>query len=63
MESVAPGVGGEGRLAWESNTTEGVEVYHAWLVQDLEGGRVRVSTQESQIGPVRFLFPFAVLHC
>lgn len=24
--------------------------YHAWLVEDLEGGRVRVLTQESQLG-------------
>ncbi|KAF2994494.1 hypothetical protein E8E13_002153 [Curvularia kusanoi] len=43
---------GEGRLAWQSETPEGLEIYHAWLVQDLEGGRVRVLTQESQIGPV-----------
>jgi hypothetical protein len=27
-----------------------VDVYHAWLVEDLEGGRVRILTQESQIG-------------
>lgn len=23
---------------------------HAWLLEDLDGGRVRISTQESQIG-------------
>lgn len=38
-----------GRLAWSCKTEE-IEVYHAWLVEDLEGGRVRVLTQESQIG-------------
>lgn len=27
-------------------------MYHAWLVEDLEGGRVRILTQESQIGKV-----------
>jgi len=25
-----------------------VDVYHAWIVEDLEGGRVRILTQESQ---------------
>ena len=25
-------------------------MYHAWLVEDLEGGRVRILTQESQSG-------------
>jgi len=29
---------------------EEVSGYHAWLVEDLEGGRVRVLTQESQLG-------------
>jgi hypothetical protein len=29
-----------------------MEIYHAWLVEDLEGQRVRILTQESQIGPV-----------
>lgn len=51
-ESVAPGgIGTPGRLAW-SATVNSVEVYHAWLVEDLAGGRVRVLTQESQIGRV-----------
>ncbi|XPS76784.1 hypothetical protein M3J09_008830 [Ascochyta lentis] len=52
VESVAPEGSREGRLAWQCRTPEGLEVYHAWLVQDLVGGRVRVLTQESQIGPV-----------
>lgn len=61
-ESVAPGgsLGQAGRLAWsaalEGAEDEAVEVYHAWLVEDLPGGRVRVLTQESQIGkPAREL--------
>ena len=28
------------------------EIYHAWVVEDLEGQRVRILTQESQIGQV-----------
>lgn len=51
---MGPERGREGRLAWQSETPEGLEIYHAWIVQDLEGGRVRVLTQESQIGPVCF---------
>ena len=27
-----------------------MEIYHAWLIEDLEGQRVRILTQESQIG-------------
>lgn len=50
-ESVAPGDGTPGRLAWSAKD-DGVEVYHAWLVEDLDGVRVRVLTQESQIGQV-----------
>ena len=53
-ESVAPTKGHPGRIAWsaklEGNEDEAVEVYHAWLVEDLEGDRVRILTQESQIG-------------
>jgi len=53
-ESIAPGSAEDkaGRLAWMSKTDDGLEIYHAWVVEDLEGGRVRILTQESQIGPV-----------
>ncbi|KAH7395193.1 hypothetical protein DE146DRAFT_659436 [Phaeosphaeria sp. MPI-PUGE-AT-0046c] len=52
-ESEAPESNGRaGRLAWSSRTPDGMEVYHAWLVEDLEGQRVRILTQESQIGPL-----------
>jgi len=53
-ESVPPGRGQAGRLAWsaklEGGEDEAVEVYHAWLVEDLPNDRVRILTQESQIG-------------
>ncbi|KAI8942511.1 hypothetical protein NX059_000575 [Plenodomus lindquistii] len=51
-ESTPPEANGAaGRLAWSAKTDD-VEVYHAWLVEDLQGQRVRVLTQESQIGSV-----------
>ncbi|KAF3766860.1 hypothetical protein M406DRAFT_60978 [Cryphonectria parasitica EP155] len=51
-ESVAPGgEGAPGRLAWMADTGE-LQVYHAWLVEDLDGERVRILTQESQVGGV-----------
>ena len=31
-------------------TEEQLDVLHAWLIEDLPGGRVRILTQESQIG-------------
>lgn len=51
-ESVPPSKGAAGRIAWRAPVEDGVEVYHAWLVEDLPGARVRVLTQESQIGGV-----------
>jgi hypothetical protein len=59
-ESVPPSSGQAGRLAWsaalEGGEDEAVDVYHAWLVEDLREGRVRILTQESQIGkPAREL--------
>lgn len=51
---MAPEGGRAGRIAWsaklDGSVEEKVEVYHAWLVEDLEGGRVRILTQESQTG-------------
>lgn len=42
------------RLAWHGWTKaeggEFLDVYHAWLVQKLDRNRVRILTQESQIG-------------
>ena len=53
-ESVTPTKTSPGRLAWRA-TQEGddetfVDVYHAWIVEDLAWGVVRILTQESQIG-------------
>nr|OQO06000.1 hypothetical protein B0A51_17487 [Rachicladosporium sp. CCFEE 5018] len=54
-ESTAPGSSKAGRIAWSATLDTGkpeewVGVYHAWLVEDLAGGRVRILTQESQKG-------------
>ncbi len=42
------------RLAWrgwnEAKGDEYLEVYHAWLVEKLDNDRVRILTQESQLG-------------
>jgi len=55
VESTPPAGGAAGRLAWtaslgEKGSDEWVSVYHAWLVEDLAGGRVRILTQEAQNG-------------
>ncbi|TRX90947.1 hypothetical protein FHL15_008152 [Xylaria flabelliformis] len=53
-ESVSPSPNTPGRIAWrafqdgDENST--LDVYHAWVVEDMEWGVVRILTQESQIG-------------
>lgn len=54
-EYVAPGAGQPGRVAWhgwagEEGGDDRLDVHHAWLVEDLDGGRVRILTQETQKG-------------
>lgn len=54
-EYVAPTAGLPGRIAWhgwagEVGADDRLDVHHAWLVEDLEGGRVRILTQETQKG-------------
>lgn len=52
-EYIAPAAGQPGRVAWHGWAGEGdtrLDVHHAWLVEDLPGGRVRVLTQETQKG-------------
>jgi len=53
-ESEMPADGNPGRLAWqarlEGDENTAISVYHAWIVEDLDEGRVRILTQESQIG-------------
>ncbi|GGL86661.1 polyketide cyclase [Streptomyces fumigatiscleroticus] len=54
VEFAAPADGVPGRLSWTARQDgppkERLDVLHAWLVEDLPGGRVRVLTQESQLG-------------
>ncbi|MFI5967182.1 SRPBCC domain-containing protein [Streptomyces asoensis] len=54
VEFRAPAEGVPGRLSWtaeqDGTPEERLDVLHAWLVEDLPGGRVRVLTQETQIG-------------
>ncbi|EMQ9926541.1 SRPBCC domain-containing protein, partial [Enterobacter hormaechei] len=47
--------GQPGRVAWhgwsgEEGTDTRLDVHHAWLVENLDGGRVRILTQETQKG-------------
>jgi uncharacterized protein (DUF1330 family) len=53
LEYVPPAEGKPGRCGWHGWGGEGdtrFDVYHAWLLEDLPGGRVRILTQESQRG-------------
>ena len=52
-EYVPPAAGEPARIAWHGWSGEGetrLDVHHAWLVEDLSGGRVRILTQETQNG-------------
>lgn len=52
-EHVPPAAGQPGRVAWHGWAGEGdtrLDVHHAWLIEDLAGGRVRILTQETQRG-------------
>lgn len=54
-EYAAPTASQAGRVAWhgwagEQGADNRLDVHHAWLVEDLEGGRVRILTQETQKG-------------
>lgn len=60
VEFQDPSGGKPGRLAWrawqEGDQNTSLDVHHAWLLEDLPGERLRVLTQESQIGqPAREL--------
>ncbi|NHT16092.1 SRPBCC domain-containing protein [Cellulomonas sp. IC4_254] len=54
VELVPPAAGTAGRLSWtarqDGEPQDRLDVLHAWLVEDLPGGRVRILTQETQIG-------------
>jgi len=53
-EYVPPVAGQAARIAWhgwvEGDANSRLDVIHAWLFEDLPGNRVRILTQESQIG-------------
>lgn len=60
VEYEPPVPGKPGRVAWhgwvEGDAAHRLDVHHAWLLEDLPGGRVRVLTQETQNGqPAREL--------
>jgi hypothetical protein len=54
VELRAPAEDTPGRLSWTAKQhgkpEEQLDVLHAWLVEDLPGGRVRILTQKTQIG-------------
>lgn len=55
VEHVAPIKGQPARVAWhgwsgEEGAVDRLDVHHAWLIEDLSGGRVRILTQETQSG-------------
>ncbi len=53
-ELTPPGDGQPGRIAWhgwvEGDEEQRLDVHHAWIVEALSHGRVRVLTQETQNG-------------
>ena len=54
-EYVPPQAGQPGRVAWHGwvgteGTADRLDVHHAWLIENLPDGRVRVLTQETQKG-------------
>ncbi|MBV8680282.1 MAG: SRPBCC domain-containing protein [Aquitalea sp.] len=60
VEHVAPVEGQAARMAWHgwagSTAEDRLDVHHAWLIEALSGGRVRILTQETQQGqPARAL--------
>lgn len=54
VEYVPPTAGQPARVAWhgwvEGDAQNRLDVHHAWLLEDLSGERVRILTQETQIG-------------
>ncbi|MBT0720841.1 SRPBCC domain-containing protein [Tatumella sp. TA1] len=54
-EYVLPSTGVPGRISWhgwvgQEGRADRLDVLHAWLVEDLSQGRVRILTQETQNG-------------
>lgn len=60
VECIAPHAGQAARLAWHgwagSTPQDRLDVHHAWLIEALSADRVRILTQETQLGaPARAL--------
>lgn len=54
VEYVPPSASSPARIAWhgwvEGNASQRLDVHHAWLFEALVGNRLRLLTQETQIG-------------
>lgn len=55
VEHVSPVKGQAARVAWHGwagvvGTADRLDVHHAWLLEELSGGRLRILTQETQVG-------------
>lgn len=55
VEHVPPVKGQPARVAWhgwagEEGAADRLDVHHAWLLEELSGGRLRILTQETQRG-------------
>lgn len=61
VEYDAPAAGKLGRVTWhfwagQKGAIDRLDVHHAWLLEDLPGGQIRILTQETQKGkPTRNL--------
>lgn len=60
VEHMPPAPGQAARIAWHgwagTNAADRLDVHHAWLIEELSGGRLRILTQETQVGePARAL--------
>lgn len=59
IEYIPPEKNIEGRISWfasNNNKDNKIEFIHCWLVENLDGGRVRILTQESQKGQLAINF-------
>lgn len=54
VEHIAPVLGQPARIAWHgwagSTPEDRLDVHHAWIIEELSAGRVRILTQETQMG-------------
>jgi len=54
VEYTPPTKGQAARIAWHgwagSTPEDRLDVHHAWLIEELSGGRLRILTQETQVG-------------